>query len=333
MAARHSCCAGHSPHCSPEGSQAVHSCPVDLFSQLLMMERVHLPENPAQPSACPSSFLLAAEGQACLKANAPARREDGSSPLTWAAHLCYSFFSSYPASSAWVPLLHPRSRRGMRCGSHGLCPCCSSLFSASGGIFGQLQSPGTQPQLPQLHTGKPGQSLGRKAQSCSSKCLNQVWAHLGVRHPNSLCPTMLPDLLLPSQAVPSPRSLTPGLRGLALPFSCRSSNLTHLFHSPMHPIGITRGEMGQDLGTVNAFPEKRVMLEGREGKIWCTRAFQSLFRIQTGPSLSLQGGAGCPDGSVQGEDKNRECHQGRGWIYCLLNPHTSHTFPSGSRST
>lgn len=61
--ARHSCCAGHSPHGSPEGSQAVHGCPVDLFSQLLMMERLHPPENPSQPSACPSihpsPFLLA----------------------------------------------------------------------------------------------------------------------------------------------------------------------------------------------------------------------------------------------------------------------------------
>lgn len=101
----------------------------------------------------------------------------------------------------------------------------------------------------------------------SPKCLNQAQAHLGVRHPNNLSPTMLPDILLPSQAVPSPRSLTSGLKGLALPFLCRSGNLTHLFHSPMHPIGITRGEMGQDLGTVNAFPEEGVMLKGRKSKM------------------------------------------------------------------
>lgn len=66
---------------------------------------------------------------------------------------------------------------------------------------------------------------------------------------------------------------------------CRSGNLTHLLHSPMHPIGITRRKMGQDLGTVNAFPEKGVMLEGRERKMWCTR--DKHFRASSGFKLGL----------------------------------------------
>lgn len=40
--------------------------------------------------------------------------------------------------------------------------------------------------------------------------------------------------------------------------------------------------MGQDLGTVNAFPEEGVVLEGRERKTWCTRACQSLSGFKVG---------------------------------------------------
>jgi len=105
-------------------------------------------------------------------------------------------------------------------------------------------------------------------------CKNQARTHLRgrqltARHPNSLCPAMLPAVLLPSQAVPSPRSLRPGPEGLALHFTRRSGNLTHLLHLPVHPIGIARWEMGQDSGTINAFPEKGVMLEGSQRKARC----------------------------------------------------------------
>lgn len=72
--------------------------------------------------------------------------------------------------------------------------------------------------------------------------------------------------LFPGSALPQEPHTWPQGTG-ALPSSCRSGNLTHLFHSPVHPIGITRGEMGQDLGTVNAFPEEGVVLEGRERKM------------------------------------------------------------------
>lgn len=155
----------------------------------------------------------------------------------------------------------------------------------------------------------------------SPKCLNQARPRLGVGHPNSLCPTKLPrHCPLPGASHLAPR--------VALPFSCRSGNVTHLFQSPMHPIGITRGEMGQDLGPVNAFPEKGVMLEGRERKI-CA---QGHFRASSGFKLGLHFlSSNVQEGSVQGEDRNRECHKGRGWICCLLDPHTSHSFPSGSR--
>lgn len=103
---------------------------------------------------------------------------------------------------------------------------------------------------------------------------NQAWTHLRgrqltARHPNSLCPATLPVIPLPSQAVPSSRTLRSGPEGLALHFACRSGNLTHLLHSPVHLIGVTRGEMGKDLGTINAFPEKSVMLEGNQRKVWC----------------------------------------------------------------
>lgn len=107
----------------------------------------------------------------------------------------------------------------------------------------------------------------------SPNCQNQARTHLGgkqltARQPNTLRPAMLPAIPLPSQAVPSPRNLRSAPEGLALHFMCRSGDLTHLLHSPVHLIGVTRGEMGQDSGTINAFPEKGVMLEGRQKKVW-----------------------------------------------------------------
>lgn len=75
--------------------------------------------------------------------------------FTLAAHLYHSSSSSCPACFAWGHLLHLQSQKGQRCGSHVLCPCCSSLFSASRRNLGQLQSVGTQPQLSLLHTSQP----------------------------------------------------------------------------------------------------------------------------------------------------------------------------------
>lgn len=211
-----------------------------------------------------------AESQAWLKTSASARREEGSSLLTLAAHLCHSFSSSCLASSVWGPLLHLQSRRGVRCGSHVLCPCCSSLFSASKGIFGQHPVPAPHkkarsafrvqsPVLPLF----PSPSRQNQAQT------HLRGRQLTAKRPNSLCPATLTAIPLPSQAVPSPRSLRSGPKGLAVHFTYSSGNLTHLLHSPVHPIGVTRGEMGQDSGTIYAFPEKGVMLERSQRKVWC----------------------------------------------------------------
>lgn len=89
--------------------------------------------------------------------------------------------------------------------------------------------------------------------------------HLTARNPKILCPASP----LPSQAVPSPRSLRSGPMRLALGFTCRFGSPTHLLHSPKHPIGVTRGEMGQHSGTINAFPEKGVMLQGKQRQARC----------------------------------------------------------------
>lgn len=196
--------------------------------------------------------------------------------LTLAAHLCHSFSSSCPASSAWGLLLHRQSRRGKRCGSQVPCPCCSSLFSAPRGNFGQAQFHGAQPQLPQLHTRKPGHPLGCKAQPCPSSpaqaakgrdtSQRQVTDCQAPKEPLSSnatsCPAPFPGCALSLEPQIWPRGAGAALHG-------RAGNLTHFLHSPVHPVRVTRGKMGEDSGSIDAFPEKGVILEGSQRKAWC----------------------------------------------------------------
>lgn len=116
----------------------------------------------------------------------------------------------------------------------------------------------------------------------SPQCPNQAQTHLGgrqltVKHPNSLCPAPLPALPLLSQAIPSP--------GASNLHTCRSGHLTHLLHSSVHPIGVSRGEMGQHSGAIDAFPEKGVMLEGSQREVSCTTQCQN---AKAQPQCSLQ---------------------------------------------
>lgn len=295
-----------------------------------MMEPFHPPGNPSQPSPCPSpcpspsllALLKARPGSKQL----PLPAEHGSSALTWAAHLCHSFFSSCPASSAWVPLLHLRSRRGMHCGSHGLCPCCSSLFSAPAGIFGQLQSPGTQPQLPQLHTTKPAQSLGCKIQFRSS-CLAPS---ASIRH-RHISGSGTPAAFVQQCCQTSPPSLArqcplPGASDLA------PSRAALAPHSPPPLVPASRrnhqGGNGSAPGSRQCLPRKTCGAgEGRKEKV-LLKGWD--FRASSGPKLGLH--FLCREVQDQFEERTRMGNATRtGAGFAVCSTHTRHSFPSGSR--
>lgn len=227
---RHSCCAGHSPHGSPEGSQAVHGCPVDLFLQLLMMETFHaLKILPSLLLAHLPALLpffwhcsrpdLAQSKCPCQERGWELSSHLGSPSVSLILFILSSIFCVGP------PPPSPKPKRNALWFTRPLSLLFFTVFSIWRDFWAAAISwhPAPAPTAPC----KKARTVFRVQSPVlllfpSLKCPNQARVHLGVRHPNSLCPTMLPGILLPSQAGPSPRSPTAGPRGLALPFSCRS---------------------------------------------------------------------------------------------------------------
>lgn len=99
---------------------------------------------------------------------------------------------------------------------------------------------------------------------------------------------------LPPLTVSPPRSPRSGPTRLALHFTCTFGKLNYLLHSPMHPIGVTRGEMGQDSGSINAFPKEGVMLQTSQRKVRCLKEPQSARMLEHKPRFP-----GVPKNSCQ----------------------------------
>lgn len=341
LTARHSCWAGRSPHGSTEGAQAAHGCPMDLFLQLLMMDRLHPPVNPLQPSACPSPcpspFLLSLQKARPGSKQMPQPGERmGALPspgqpicVTHSFHPIQHLLRWSPSSiskaeeecavvhAAFVLVVLHRFQHleGFlgSCNPLAPSPNPTAPHKKARSVF-RVQSPVLllfpSPKCPKSGTG-----------TCCSQAPQKPLSNNAVRYPAPF----------PGSALSQEPQIWPQGAGTTLHVQVWQP------HSPPPPAHAShrnhQAENGSGLGNRQCLPRKRCDAGGerKENVVHKRQAFQSLFRIQTGPSLSLQGGTGCPNGSVRGEAKNRECHKGRGWICCLLDLHTSHSFPPGSR--